>query len=102
MCGDLDEADEAQAQAFGHFLMRVRPLVRHRKLRPAAPPAAGDVDLPGYMNGLFGELLTACVEDAEQAVTKEKLALVGAQAVVLARLAGLLAGSAASSGEPLR
>ena len=94
MCGDLDEEDPFQGDLYQRFLV-------HSQAMLAKAPAGGD-DLNRYLDALFNDLLKRCVNDAEQVASPNAYRQVAMQSLVLARLAGFLAGHVALNEDPLR
>ncbi len=84
MCGEIDSEVPLDLQIVEHF----RELAQ-RHLDQAAG-AGGGAD-HAYMDRLFGAVLRTCVEDLEEAGDEVSLDQLRAQAIVLARLSGLLA-----------
>ncbi len=85
MCGEIESEAPLDLRIVGHF----RELAQ-RHLDQAAD-AGGRAD-HAYMDRLFGAVLRTCVEDLEDAGDEVSLDQLRAQAIVLARLSGLLAG----------
>ena len=94
MCGDLDEEDQFEGDLYQRFLV-------HSQAMLAKAPAGGD-DLNRYLDDLFNDLLKRCVNDAEQVASPNAYRQVAMQSLVLARLAGFLAGHVALNEDPLR
>ena len=61
-----------------------------------------DAALHRYMDGLFGDILNACIKDARPVGEASQYRVLASQAVVLARLAGFLAGQLDLRSDPLR
>ena len=76
MCGDLEEEDTEGERLYAAFLQAahtaIHEAVDHRggsrsRLDPEAPGAAiSDASLHGYMDGLFGDILNACLKDGRR------------------------------------
>ena len=94
MCGDLEEEDCFEGDLYQRFLV-------HSQAMLAKVPASGD-DLNRYLDALFSDLLRRCVRDAEQGASPSAYRQVAMQSLVLARLAGFLAGHVALNEDPLR
>ena len=94
MCGDLDEEDQFEGDLYRRFLV-------HSQAMLAKAPAGGN-DLSRYLDTLFNELLERCVNDAEQVAPPNAYRQFAMQSLVLARLAGFLAGHVALNEDPLR
>jgi hypothetical protein len=93
MCGD-DEDDP------GFLAERLLDqFVAHARAGRASPGAAQVSDArQTYMDGLFGEALGRCLEDAQA----RRGSVLGDQSLVFARLCGFLAGHVALGQDPLR
>jgi hypothetical protein len=94
MCGDLEEDDRFEGDLYQRFLVHSRTLLER------APAANGE--LSAYLDGLFADLLKRCVDDAETVASPKAYRQVAMQSLVLARLAGFLAGHVALNEDPLR
>ncbi len=94
MCGDIEEEDRFEGDLYRRFLVHSRAML-------AKPPAAGD-DLNRYLDALFNSLLERCVHDAEAVASPNAYRQVAMQSLVMARLAGFLAGHVALNEDPLR
>ena len=94
MCGDLEEEDRFEGDLYQRFLA-------HSQAMLAKAPAGGD-DLNRYLDGLFNDLLNRCVADAEKVASPNAYRQLAMQSLVLARLAGFLAGHVALNEDPLR
>ena len=94
MCGDLEEGDRFEGDLYQRFLVHSQSLL-------AKAPSRGD-DLNRYLDGLFNDLLKRCVHDAEQVASPDAYRQLAMQSLVLARLAGFLAGHVALNEDPLR
>ena len=114
MCGDLEEDDSEGERLYAGFLQAahtaIHEAVDHRGgSRSAlsdssgdAPGAVADASLHRYMDGLFGDILNACIKDARPVDEGSRYRVLASQAVVLARLAGFLAGQLDLRSDPLR
>ena len=94
MCGDLDEEDRFEGDLYQRFLVHSQALLE----RPA--PVGGDLN--AYLDQLFADLLRRCVTDAEAVASPNAYRQVAMQSLVMARLAGFLAGHVALQEDPLR
>jgi hypothetical protein len=94
VCGDLEEEDRFESDLYQRFLV-------HSQAMLAKAPSGRD-DLNRYLDTLFNELLKRCVVDAEQVASPNAYRQVAMQSLVLARLAGFLAGHVALNEDPLR
>ena len=94
MCGDLEEEDRFEGDLYQRFLV-------HSQAMLAKAPAGGD-ELNRYLDKLFNDLLKRCVVDAEKVASPNAYRQVAMQSLVLARLAGFLAGHVALNEDPMR
>jgi hypothetical protein len=98
MCGDVDEeAGEIEGQLYARFRAHAVAL-----LEPPAPAQATPGDPLAYMEKLFADALSRSVRDTEEAGAEQRYVRLTSQALVFARLAGLLAGHLALDQDPLR
>jgi hypothetical protein len=120
MCGDLEEEDTEVERLYAGFLQAahtaIHEAIDHRGgARGALSGTAGDAEgdeagtgavpdasLHRYMDGLFGDVLSACIKDARPVGAAARYRVLASQAVVLARLAGFLAGQLDLRTDPLR
>ena len=93
MCGDLEPEDRFEADLYQRFL------VQSQALLDKVP--AGD-EMSRYLDTLFAAVLKRCVQDAEQVADPNGYRQVAMQSLVLARLAGFLAGHVALNEDPMR
>jgi hypothetical protein len=92
MCGDLDDTrldDELFARLVA---LAKRYGVTLPKPRPQRAEPAGEEARHVYMSQLFSEMLTRSVTDAAACPEGRRADAIADQAIVLARLAGFLAG----------
>jgi hypothetical protein len=112
MCGDLEEAEVESERLYSAFLQAAQAAVHeaidHRggsRRRIEQPEGGGgaltDGSLHSYMDGLFGEVLSACIKDARRASPPERYRVLASQSIVLARAAGFLAGHLDPQEQPL-
>ena len=114
MCGDLEETDGESERLYGVFLQAaeaaIHEAIDHRGgSRRRIEQSQGDSTdhqlsddaLHAYMDGLFADVLSACIKDARKASSAERYRVLASQAIVLARLAGLLAGHRDPREDPL-
>ena len=113
MCGDLEEPDLGSERLYGAFLQAAQTAIHeaidHRggsrrrieQQEEQGGEALSDTSLHAYMDGLFGEILSACVKDARRASSPERYRVLASQSIVLARAAGFLAGHLDPHEEPL-
>ena len=110
MCGDLDDEASGTEQLYAAFLHAARGAIHdavdHRggarsRLDGGQGPLQDDA-LHGYMDGLFADVLNACIKDGKRVEEPEQYRVLRAQAIVLARLAGFLAGQLDLREDPLR
>jgi hypothetical protein len=112
MCGDLEEEDTEGERLYAAFRQAantaIHEAVDHRggsrsRLDGEAPSGAvSDAALHGYMDGLFGDILNACLKDGRRVGDGDAYRVLASQSVVLARVAGFLAGHLDLQGDPLR
>jgi hypothetical protein len=114
MCGDLEEEDTEAERLYAVFLQaahtEIHEAVDHRggsrnRLDERAADQTGavsDAALHGYMDGLFGDILNACIKDGRRVAGADAYRVLASQSVVLARLAGFLAGHLDLREDPLR
>ena len=118
MCGDLEEDDTELQRLYAGFLQAahtaIHEAVDHRGGSRGSlvdghdagdGEKAGDVSdasLHRYMDGLFGDILNACIKDARPVGEASQYRVLASQAVVLARLAGFLARQLDLRSDPLR
>ena len=93
MCGDLEEEDKLEGDLYQRFLAHSRAMLEQ-------PLAGGDMNR--YLDGLFQSLLKRCADDAEQVASPNGYKQLAMQSLVLARLAGFLAGHVALNEDPMR
>ena len=94
MCGDVEEDGSFEADLYQRFVLRSNALSRQGGT--ARDP------LNGYLDRLFADLLQRCIEDTKGWPPAEAYERMTMQSVVLARLAGFLAGHGALTDDPLR
>jgi hypothetical protein len=97
MCGDLDPEDQRESHLYQRFVSRSHALIGPA---PAAPGA--DDDLNSYLDSLFSRVLQRCVQDNEGAEAGGAYRQMAMQSLVLARLAGFLAGHVGLNEDPMR
>jgi hypothetical protein len=110
MCGDLEEEDTEAEDLYAAFLhaahAEIHEAIDHRGgARTRLDGQAGtvsDAALHGYMDGLFGDILNACIKDGKRIDGPGRYRVLASQAIVLARLAGFLAGRLDLREDPLR
>lgn len=110
MCGDLDEQDSEADRLYGAFLFAAQTAIHdateHRGGNRARLDGI-DGDIPdkamyAYMDGLFADMLGACLRDARRVSEPQRTRVLASQSVVLAKLAGFLAGHLDLREDPLR
>lgn len=95
MCGDLEPEDRLESDLYQRFRVQAQAMLER--------PRSGAGDLNRYLDSLFDEVLRRCRDDADR--TDEDptgYARVAMQSLVLARLAGFLAGHVALHEDPMR
>ena len=109
MCGDLEEdEDQGVVKAYDLFLhaaqSAIHDAVDHRggSRNRLGGPTTSDADLHAYMDGLFADILRACINDNGRMPEGQRYRVLSSQAVVLARLAGFLASHLDLGQDPLR
>jgi hypothetical protein len=122
MCGDLEEEDTEAERLYAAFLQAahtaIHEAIDHRggsrsrldgqAADQTADQAAGrsgavsDAALHSYMDGLFGDILKACIKDGGRVGGADAYRVLASQSIVLARLAGFLAGHLDLREDPLR
>ena len=114
MCGDLEEEDTEAERLYGAFLQAahtaVHEAIEHRggsrsRLDDQARDENGavpDAALHAYMDGLFGDVLNACIKDGRRVGGPDAYRVLASQSIVLARVAGFLAGHLDLREDPLR
>ena len=99
MCGDLEEDDTRfEDQLYARFRLHARELLRGHNPQASSPAPK---DLNAYMDRLFGDALSRCARDGEQA-EDGAYDLLRSQPLVFARLAGFLAAHVSLQEDPLR
>jgi hypothetical protein len=93
MCGDLEPEDKLEGDLYQRFLVHSRAMLDQ-------PSGSGEMNR--YLDGLFKAVLQRCITDAEHAEGPNGYAQVAMQSLVLARLAGFLAGHVALNEDPMR
>jgi hypothetical protein len=122
MCGDLEEDDTEAERLYAGFLQAAHTAI-HEAIDHRGGSRSGlvsgeghsegqnagnsegelsDAALHRYMDGLFGDILNACIKDARPVGEASQYRVLASQAVVLARLAGFLAGQLDLRSDPLR
>ena len=113
MCGDLEELDVESERLYSAFLQAAQTAIHeaidHRggsrrrieQQQEGGGEGLSDASLHSYMDGLFGEILSACIKDARRASSPERYRVLASQSIVLARAAGFLAGHLDPHEEPL-
>jgi hypothetical protein len=94
MCGDLDDDTRLDDELFARFLALARRYGAAPAAldRPMTAEMAGEEARHAYMSRLFAEILARAVGDAAAFPEGRRADAMAGQAIVLARLAGFLAG----------
>jgi len=99
MCGDMDdEPSETEKQLTARLLYHAKALLP----RDGAITGQAPANLNAYLDTLFADILSRCARDIKQADPSQRYERLSMQPVVLARLAGFLAGHASLAEDPLR
>ena len=113
MCGDLEEPDGEAERLYGAFLQAAEATIHEaidhrggsrRRIEQQQGDSGDhlpDASLHAYMDGLFADVLSACIKDARRAGSPERYRVLASQSIVLARVAGFLAGHLDPREEPL-
>ena len=113
MCGDLEESDGEAERLYGAFLQAAEGAIHEaidhrggsrRRIEQSQGDSAEhlpDASLHAYMDGFFADILSACIKDARKTSSGERYRVLASQSIVLARLAGFLAGHRDPREEPL-
>jgi hypothetical protein len=94
MCGDDDDLNQLDEELFNRFL----ELARHFGVQPKDQAVSKQMDLSseasrsGYLEDLLRAGLTRAVNDASHIHHGDRMDMIAGQALVFARLSGLLAG----------
>jgi hypothetical protein len=111
MCGDLEEEGGGEAERlYAAFLQAahstLHEVLEHRGGSRACldghAGAVPDDALHAYMDGLFGDILNACIKDGQRVSGPDRYRVLACQAIVLARAAGFVAGQLDLREDPLR
>jgi hypothetical protein len=93
MCGDLDDDTRLDDELFARLVaLAGRYGVAPPERRPPSADLAGEDGRHAYMSRLFSEVLTRSVSDVAACPEGRRADAIADQAIVLARLAGFLAG----------
>jgi hypothetical protein len=93
MCGDLEDDTRLDDELFARFLALARRYgASPNEARRPPSDLAGEEGRHAYMSRLFSEILTHSVSDAAAFPEGERADAMAGHAIVLARLAGFLAG----------
>jgi hypothetical protein len=97
VCGDLEPEDRIESDLYQRFRVHSQAMLEQ-------PPSGGEMNR--YLDGLFKDALKRCVADADQAdganADRTGYRTMAMQSLVLARLAGFLAGQVALNEDPMR
>ena len=103
MCGDVEgqgeEGGGLRAGLQQRFQAQARALLARQ---PASGGKGGDKPLNAYLDSLFAETLQHCIADLEGQSPADAYQRMAMQSLVLARLAGFMAGHVALAEDPLR
>ena len=93
MCGDLEPEDRIESDLYQRFLVHSQAMLEQ-------PSADGEMNR--YLDGLFKDVLRRCLADSDKTADPNGYATMAMQSLVLARLAGFLAGQVALNEDPMR
>ena len=93
MCGDLEPEDRLESNLHQRFVVN-----SHAALK--APSSSGEMN--ACLDALYKSVLRQCLDEAEQATAGNAYRVMAMQSLVLARLAGFLAGHVGLNEDPLR
>jgi hypothetical protein len=101
VCGDLEPEDRIESDLYQRFRAHSQAMLEQ-------PTSGGEMNR--YLDGLFKDVLRRCVADADRAdganaaLTADQTGYrtMAMQSLVLARLAGFLAGQVALNEDPMR
>jgi hypothetical protein len=93
VCGDLEPEDRIEGDLYQRFLVHSQAMLEQ-------PSSGGEMNR--YLDGLFKDVLKRCVADAEKTADPNGYRTMAMQSLVLARLAGFLAGQVALNEDPMR
>jgi hypothetical protein len=110
MCGDLEEDNTEAEELYAAFLHAAHAATHEaidhrggsRSRLDEQTDTVSDAALHGYMDGLFGDILNACIKDGKRVDEPARYRVLASQAIVLARLAGFLSGRLDLREDPLR
>jgi hypothetical protein len=93
MCGDLEDDTAFDDLIFGRFtdFARKHGVQPKPEIRPLAHDLTGPEGQRAYMSGLFHDAMVRAVNDTAAAAEGTRADAIAGQAVVFARLAGMLA-----------
>lgn len=93
MCGDLEPEDRLESDLHQRFVV-------HSHAMLGVPAGSGEMN--AYLDRLFKSVLRQCLHEAEQEPAGSAYRTMAMQSLVLARLAGFLAGHVGLNEDPLR
>jgi hypothetical protein len=97
VCGDLEPEDRIESDLYQRLRVHSQAMLEQ-------PTSGGKMNR--YLDGLFKDVLKRCVADADQAdgenADQTGYRTMAMQSLVLARLAGFLAGQVALNEDPMR
>jgi len=104
MCGELEDDRQLDEEMLARLLYVARGYgVTRETLGPRdIPPLSDDAGRPAYMSDLFRRVLNAAVSDLHAIPEGHRTETIANQAIVLARLAGFLAGQLPPGGDITR
>ena len=92
MCGDFDDHERIDDELFENFVELTRRFGVQPQINGNVAPLLLETESmrAEYMDGLFKAGLTRCLNDAAKLPRGERMDAIAGQAIVFARLAGLL------------
>lgn len=101
MCGELEDDKQLDDELVERllYISRGYGVTQETLTARSAAPLTGDADRPAYMSDMFRRVLNAALSDLHAIPEGHRTETVANQAIVLARLAGFLAGQLPSGGD---
>jgi hypothetical protein len=89
MCGEIEDEASLEEQIVAHFREVAQLYLKTAADEPSKE--APEASVHGYMDHLFAVVLRKCLQDLDDGIEGHSLEHLRVQAIVLARLSGLLA-----------